>query len=322
MPTRTNTHEGKYMITTVTLNPAIDRTIVVGKLEPGHINRAAKTIVSIGGKGINVSRSLLTLGMDTVALGFIGMRNYPEIDTLLAKDAIRADFVGVDALTRTNIKLVDRCSQTTTEINEAGFSVDRHDFEALAQKLSQYATESEYMVFSGSAPVGLAQDCYQQLISLVSPHCKVILDADHLLLREALSAHPYMIKPNIDELESCISGKLRTKEEIIAATRSLLLHNGITIGLVSMGNHGSILVTAETAYFSAPLSVRVKGTVGAGDAMLAGFLYGVSSNGIDLVEALKLSTICGTSAVCKDGTEGFCRDDFSRLSERVRITQM
>lgn len=310
------------MITTVTLNPAIDRTIVVNKLEPGHIHRAVKTIVSMGGKGINVSHSLLTLGMDTIALGFVGSRNASEIEELLRADGIRSDFVSIDALTRTNTKLVDRFSQTTTDINETGFSVEKSDFDALIGKILQYAGQSAYMVFSGSVPVGLTPDCYHKLISLVSGSCKVILDADHLLLREALSASPYMIKPNIAELENCVSRKFRTKEEIITVTRSLLIHNGIEIGLVSLGNQGSILVTAKTAYFSAPIAVRVKGTVGAGDAMLAGFLYGLSQDENDLVEALSLATLCGTSAVCKDGTQGFCRDDITCLREHVRITQM
>ena len=111
------------MITTVTLNPAIDRTIVVNQFEYGSVNRVAANREDIGGKGINVARILLALGSNARAVGFIGKSNYPQVEALLKADEIPAEFVFVDAPTRINTKLLESTTHTTTDINEAGFTV-------------------------------------------------------------------------------------------------------------------------------------------------------------------------------------------------------
>lgn len=309
------------MITTVTLNPAIDRTIIVSKFDYGSVNRVTSSREDIGGKGINVARILLALGSDAKAIGFIGRRNYPQVEALLKGDAIPTEFVSIDASTRINTKLLESSTHTTTDINEAGFAVSAQEIEEVRRLILACADNSSFLVLSGSVPGGLATSIYREMIEMIPPHCKIALDADGLLLMEGLKASPFLIKPNIHELESALGRTLSSHHEIVDAAAELILRYGISYVLVSMGADGSILVTADQALFASPLSVDVKGTVGAGDSMLAGFIYGLSQ-GCDIKAALSWATACGALAVCREGTQAFAKDDAEKFAAMVSISDI
>lgn len=309
------------MITTVTLNPAIDRTIVVDQFEFGSVNRVQSVREDMGGKGINVARILIALGSSVSAIGFMGENNLGHVQTLLQRDAIPTDFVLVPAATRLNTKLIESRSRTTTDINEAGFTVSDQDLAAMKSKISQTASQSDYIVFSGSVPKGLPVDIYRDLIGLVASPCKAVLDADGALLLAGLQARPYLIKPNIHELESALGRSLETPQAIVAAARDLIAQYQITYVLISMGGDGSILVTADQALFAAPLKVEVRGTVGAGDSMLAGFVHCLAER-CDLAQTLAWATACGALAVSKVGTEAFSREDVEALAGQVKISTL
>ncbi|MEI8198585.1 MAG: 1-phosphofructokinase [Eubacteriales bacterium] len=307
------------MITTVTLNPAIDRTIIVNQFEYGSVNRVATSREDIGGKGINVARILLALGTSSRAVGFIGRTNYPQALTLLQKDAIPTEFIFIDAPTRTNIKLLESSTHTTTDINEAGFAVSEQDLEAVMQLVSSFADQSTFIVFSGSVPKGLDSSTYRKMIEKLPPHCKVALDAEGMLLMESLKAEPFLIKPNIHELESALGRTLGSNTEVVGAANDLIRLYNITYVLVSMGGNGSILVTKDQALYAAPLSVNVKGTVGAGDSMLAGFIHGLAQ-GFDIPASLAWATACGALAVSQEGTQAFEKSDVEKLAALVLIS--
>lgn len=307
------------MITTVTLNPAIDRTIVVNQFEYGTINRAASSREDIGGKGINVARILLALGSPSKAVGFIGKTNYPQTQTLLRNDEIPTEFVFVDAPTRTNTKLLESSTHTTTDINEAGFAVSEQELEAVMHLISSCADESEFIVISGSVPGGLTTSVYREMIEKLPVHCKVALDADGILLMEALKAEPFLIKPNIQELENALGRTLGSNSEVVDAASDLIRQYNVTCVLVTMGSKGSILVTKDQALYAAPLPVNVKGTVGAGDSMLAGFIHGLAQ-GFDIPTTLAWATACGALAVSQEGTQSFEKSDVEKQVEKVLIS--
>ena len=308
----------KFMITTVTLNPAIDRTIVLNHFEYGSVNRLANSREDIGGKGINVARILLALGSDARAVGFIGKHNYPQVEALLQTDAIPAEFIYIDAPTRMNIKLLESSTHITTDINEAGFTVNRQDISAVRKLIQTAAEGSAYIVFSGSVPIGLSPSIYREIIESVPSQCRVALDADGLLLLESLKTKPFLIKPNIHELESALGRTLSGSREIVEAAEGLIAQYGISYILVSMGGSGSILVTAEQSLIASPLPVNVKGTVGAGDSMLAGFIHGLTE-GYDISASLAWATACGALAVSQEGTQAFAKSDVERLAAQVSI---
>jgi 1-phosphofructokinase len=309
------------MITTVTLNPAIDRTIIVNNFEYGSVNRVVSSREDIGGKGINVARILLALGSDSKAIGFIGGKNYSQAEALLKTDAIPTEFVRIDAPTRINTKLLESSTHTTTDINEAGFAVSAQEIEAVRQLILDDAGKSSFLVFSGSVPSGLPSSIYREMIDMIPSHCRIALDADGLLLMEGLKASPYLIKPNIHELESALGRTLSSHQQIADAAAELILLYGISYVLVSMGADGSILAAADQALFASPLPVDVKGTVGAGDSMLAGFLHCLSC-GFDIQTALSWATACGALAVSQEGTQAFAKSDVEKLASKVFISRI
>jgi len=309
------------MITTVTLNPAIDRTIIVSKFDYGSVNRVVSSREDIGGKGINVARILLALGSDAKAIGFIGRNNYPQVEALLKGDAIPTEFVSIDAPTRINTKLLEISTHTTTDINEAGFAVSAQEIEEVRRLILACADNSNFLVLSGSVPKGLPSSIYREMIEMIPSHCKIALDADGLLLMEGLKASPFLIKPNIHELESALGRTLSSHQEIVDAAAGLILMYGISCVLVSMGADGSILVTADQALFASPLPVDVRGTVGAGDSMLAGFIHGLS-RGCDIKSSLSWATACGALAVSQEGTQAFAKDDAEKFAAMVSISDI
>ena len=305
------------MITTITLNPAIDKTITVEQFRLNTVNRVERVHEDIGGKGINVSKVLNHLQVRTVACGFIGEANYGLVQPHLKRIGLSTDFVLVDALTRINTKIIDPIAKSTTDINEAGFTVTRVQIEQLKILLQAYAKQSKFMVFSGSVCQGIDQDTYAELITSIQP-TPWVLDADRQILKTGIQYKPYLIKPNIHELEDLLERKLAGTSEIIAAAHELINKYEIHYCLVSMGENGSILVTHDRAYLANALDVNLVSTVGAGDSMLAGFLYGLSLGCSDM-DALRYATSCGAIAVSGVSLSAFHTIDINTLFTKVDI---
>lgn len=310
------------MITTVTLNPAIDRTIILDSFKHGSVNRVKSMREDIGGKGINVARVLQTLGYNVWATGFIGEGNSHYVQNLLANEELENEFLTVEGQTRLNIKIVEMDTKLTTDINELGFHISEEELSSIKQLIIQHAQKSEMLVFSGSLPQGLESDVYFELLNLAGSYTKTALDADGEILLKGLKASPYVIKPNIHELESAISRKLHSNSEIKEAARELIGDYGIKYVLVSMGGDGSILVSADEALFAKALKVDVKSSVGAGDSMLAGFIYGITNRAFPVQKALAYATACGALAVSQEGTQAFKKEDVESLIEEVEISSL
>ena len=309
------------MITTVTLNPAIDKTILLEHFTYGSVNRIQSVREDMGGKGINVAKVLNGLGAEACAIGFMGEKNIDTVKTLLKSEKLTTEFVMIPGNTRTNTKMIESSTRTTTDLNEAGFQISSDDIEMIKALIRKYAKRSGYLVFSGSVPPGADPDLYQELMESVADikGIKTVLDAEGELLLAGMKAKPHVIKPNLFELESALNEKLSSHKEIVEAAKMLGRKYRIESVLVSMGGDGSILVTEDQALFAKALKVDVKGTVGAGDSMLAGYLFGQTGNG-DLRNALAWATVCGALAVSKEGTQSFGRSDAEALLDSVEIT--
>lgn len=268
------------MITTVTLNPAIDKVVEINDMSLGSVHRVSKQVVSFGGKSINVARILTGLGSDTRAVCYLGKSNYEEIKELSKKDGLTLDPIMLDGLTRTNVKVVEPdMAYRTTDINEAGFTVTQEELEAMVTLIHEKGKASEAIVLSGSLPVGVPTDFYRKMAEDLGQVTNVIIDADGEVLMEAMKGGPFMIKPNIHELEAAVGHSIEDEEAIIQVCRQLIKTYGITYILVSRGEDGSVLVGEEVVLSAGILPVKVVSTVGAGDSMLAGMLHGLSEAG-------------------------------------------
>ncbi|SHE95231.1 1-phosphofructokinase [Caloramator proteoclasticus] len=304
------------MIYTVTLNPAIDKTIVLDKLLLGNVNRSISSRDDIGGKGINVAKVIKNLGYNVCALGFIGKENSDYIYRKLNKYGVCHDFIEVDGETRTNIKIVEREEGIFTDINQCGFSVDSLDLEKLIRKLKNRVNREDVVVLSGSLPKGIESNVYKVIIEqLKQKDVKVILDAEGQALRYGIEANPYLIKPNINELKTIVN----CSEDIEDIKQSVeeFVNKGIVVA-VSMGENGALLFSKEQSLYSKPLKVDVKSTVGAGDSMVAAFAIGVHEN-MPLEDTFRLAIASSTAKVTMEGSQAPNRKEILKYIELVEI---
>ncbi len=309
------------MITAVSLNPAIDKTIMITDFNWGEVNRIESTRNDIGGKGINVAKILNRLNVQTQVCGYIGNQNKQIVEELLSHEKLHCQFLEADGLTRTNTKIVELDKGITTELNEQGFFLTGEQMKQFQVILLEEAAHSDFVVFSGSIPRGLAKETYQEFISIVHPYTKTILDAEGSLLVEGIKAGPYMIKPNIHELEEAFHIKFAADEDIIIFCKSLADMYGIHLILVSMGEKGSLLISEKECYKAEPIKVAVKSTVGAGDSMIAGMLYGINK-GLTTRDAFAFAVACGTLAVTKEGTMSFAIGEIQEMLRSVHILNL
>jgi 1-phosphofructokinase len=306
------------MITTVTLNPAIDRTLIVENMQPGSVNRILFSNEKMGGKGLNVSSVLHALAVETIAIGLIGKKNIDVTDHLMKDMPFHHEFIEIDALTRTNTKIVDILGKQTTDLNELGFKVKASDLRTLNDRLKTWAMRSDYTLLCGSLPIGLAADTYRKIIQQHAQLSEFVLDADGDALVEGVKAHPFLIKPNLDELNKAFNQDLQNHDEIVKYGHILIETYDIGMILVSLGENGSLLITNDATYHASALQVNVISTVGAGDAMLAGFLAGLSHS-LALEECLRLANVCGALMCAREDDRLFDYADILEHIDRITI---
>lgn len=262
------------MIYTITFNPALDYTIKIQNLKTGEINRSEKEHILAGGKGINVSIVLKTLGIETTALGFIAGFVGDEIERKVKEYGIKTDFIKIEnEISRINVKITEQSKETA--INSKGPFIDKTYIELLYKKL-EMIKKGDTLVLSGSVPKGVENNIYQDICKkLEKKDVKIIVDATGDLLLKTLEYKPFLIKPNQDELGEFFNVKITNEQEAIHYAKKLQ-EKGAQNVLVSMGSKGAILIDENNYLNRMKISSTQKiiNTVGAGDSMVAGFIAG------------------------------------------------
>lgn len=308
-------------ITTVALNPAIDRTLVVPGFTAGATNRVASSRIDPGGKGINVARAAHALGARVQVLGFLGEANADLILRSLTHAGVTHQFLMVPGETRVNLKIIEPHSGQLTELNESGFTVSPERVEALVRLVEQRLPETAVLVLAGSLPSGVPVTLYRDLVARArQAGVPTILDADGEPMRAALAARPTLIKPNRDETERLLGRRLDGRWAVMLAARELL-QAGPEVVVVSSGAEGAALATAREAWWATPPDIRPRSTVGAGDSMVAAFAVALSQ-GLSLPEALRLATAAGTATAGLDGTQVCTHDAVQAVLPRVHIAEI
>lgn len=260
------------MFITVTLNPAVDTFIEVEHLEAHKQSKIVHKYRLAGGKGINISRVLKSLNEKTFVTGFIGGNHGKFITKELSKSGIDYQIVKINEETRENIKLYDKKNKQSYEINEAGPVVDLNHLDELIMLLKSTIKKNDVLIISGSAPINYDIDVYKILINQLKSLCKmIVLDTSKDWFKEGLSACPDLIKPNLEELENYTNKQLTSDQDIIKEALAIV-SSGVKEVLVSLGKHGSIYVSSKHIYKITVPDIKVKQTVGSGDALLAGFV--------------------------------------------------
>ena len=309
------------MIYTVTLNPALDKTVEIPGMALDTVNRITSMRTDPGGKGINVSKVIAKLGGESCAVGILGGESGRTLLAALEREGLRTHFRFVEGQTRTNLKIIDRALHTNTDINEPGLTVSPADLDALLRDLLGMVREGDIVVLAGSLPQGAPQDTYRVWTAACREKgARVCLDADGVLLAEGLKAAPYLIKPNEDELSRLVGHRLTDTDELIAEGRRLL-KGGVTRVVISLGERGALYLRGNEVLYAEGLSVPVGSTVGAGDSVVAALAY-AEAQGLSEEEAVRLSTAAGAANVMCSGTQAAEREAVEALLPKVRFTRL
>jgi 1-phosphofructokinase len=292
--------EQANQIITVTINPAIDQTIMIPNFSAGTVNRVQSSQIDAGGKGINVASFLADFGLQTTVTGFLGAENDSIFRHLFAQKRIHDRCIRIAGQTRIGVKIIDAVLHQTTDINFPGETPDPMDIRRLFEILEELASEQNWFVLSGSIPRGVTAGIYAQMVQLLAGK-KVILDTSGEGFRQALPARPWLIKPNLDELSEYAGEPLNTPGAIVAQAHSLMKKFQISSVVISMGKEGAIFVEGEETIWAVPPAVEVKSTVGAGDAMVAGMVAG-KIHGLSLAECARLATAFSVTAISHIGS--------------------
>lgn len=307
------------MITSVCLNPSFDRTVELDQLAIGRVNRVRPISLDMGGKGINVAVVVHRLGLSSKAVGCMCQEGSSQFRAMLDEEGISSSFMTVPGRIRTNLKLCVKADASVTELNEPGDPIAPADLEQFQAFLRQETADAATVIFTGSLPPGCPAGLYRDLMrSLDGKLCVLDATGDELLL--GADAAPFLLKPNLQELQATLRLELRTLRAIRDACH-IFLSKGVQHVVVSMGAMGAVYVDHQTTLFSPALRVDVHSTVGAGDAMLGGMMKGMEEEG-DMKQAFRYGVAAGAASVMTEGTKLIRPKDFYALLDQVKVQEV
>ncbi len=307
-------------IITLTLNPALDRTMRFETFCSGELNRALSSSLSAGGKGINVSRMLKKCGLPSAAFGFSGGRCGVLLRDILTAEGIDIHFTETKAETRMNIKMITGTGETT-EANESGGPVASFELDALLGSLYKSTACGKLFVLGGSIPQGVDKGVYNSVINgLKKKGARTVLDCDGDALHLGIEAKPSLIKPNNHELGAYLGKKIETLNEAAEAAACLYVDKSVEI-LCTLGKKGAVYAGKEGLYTVNAPETEAKSFAGAGDSFLAAFLYMRELTG-SIPPALCFASSAAAVKITLEGTVFPERKEMERYSDRIEVKKL
>ncbi|OCG64556.1 1-phosphofructokinase, partial [Gilliamella sp. Fer4-1] len=263
-----------YRIATITLNPAYDLLGFCPKVELGDVNLVQTNALLAAGKGINVAKVLSDLDVQLTVGGFLGKENRDGFNLLFKSLNVVDKFETIAGRTRINVKLTEESSEVT-DLNFSGFTISEQDWQSFVKNSLEWLKDIDMVAISGSLPAGVSLDKFTNWMEQVKAICpKIVFDSSRDALVAGLKAKPWLIKPNDKELEMWIGRKLSTLDDVKKAAMELV-NGGVDNVIISLGSKGALWVTKNEAWLAKPPKCQVVSTVGAGDSMVAGLMYGL-----------------------------------------------
>jgi 1-phosphofructokinase len=285
------------VIVTLTPNPSVDRTVEVEVLKLGEISRATGGRVDAGGKGVNIAAALVAHGRPALAVFPCGGPEGEQLALMLDQAGIATVQVPVSGSTRANITIVEP-DGTVTKLNELGPKLHQSEIDALLEATAVAAKRAEWVVCCGSLPVGIADDFYALVVDRLSASdTRVAIDTSGQALIKALTTSPDVVKPNREELAAATGIEITTLGDAVDAARALRDRGARTV-IASLGRDGALYVDGDREVHAEAAVEQLRSSVGAGDALLAGFLC----NGGRGVDAFAIGVAWATAAVGLPGT--------------------
>ncbi len=312
------------MILTVTLNPALDRTMTVPNFQVGFRHRATETVMLPGGKGINVARAARGLGRPVIATGFVGGRKGDQIVADLNEEGIMCDFVRVSGESRVSTAVVDPANNAVTEINEQGPEINADDLAMLHEKIDYLGKAADVVVFAGSVPPGLDDDCYAGLIRHVrSLGLVAFLYTYGEPLRHGIKAGPDYVFPKMVEAEKVIGYEFAGMEDQIAAARTMHEMGGGSV--VITHRYGCVAELADgegsRVFVGKMPAVDVVSPLGWGDALVGGYSVRLLE-GDTPADCLRFGLGCAAANLVGYGAGVFSPADAEKFAKMVELEEV
>lgn len=306
-------------VLTVTLNPTIDKTVVIPGFKLGKDFREESHDSCIGGKGINVSRVLANFGVRTLATGFMGADHRAHVHRQLIKEKIEYDFAKVSGDIRVSLTILDPSNQKITRIIENGPTVDTKELNAFVRKYKKLIKHCRYVILSGRCIPGAPDDIYAKLISIAKNENRlVILDTSGEAYIHGLEAKPYMIKPNVEEAEEVLGHRVNSLLSLKKAVR--YFHHELEISIVALthGEKGAVVYDGNEMFHAAPPIMQMKSPVGCGDSFIAGFVTAQLMN-YSFAECVRMAVACGSANVKSVTPGGINKAMVNSIIKKVTI---
>jgi 6-phosphofructokinase 2 len=304
------------MILTITLNPCIDKSSTLQTLEPESKLRCTEVVNEPGGGGINVSKALKKLGVESVALFPAGGHNGNMLCSLLTEEGVPYNAVDTKVETRENWIMLETGNNAQYRFTFPGRAVQEDTIKTLVDHIRNFTPS--FVVASGSLPPGLPDYFYGLIVKNASAvGAKCIIDTSGPALAALKGKGAYLIKPNIGELCMLLQIPGLKKNEVDDAAQQIIADGYAQVVAVSMGPEGAWLISADEKFFAAAPKVEKKSTVGAGDSMVAGITYMLQQHR-SLKEAIAFGVACGSAATMNEGTQLFKKEDAERLFHSIR----
>ncbi|MES2328403.1 MAG: 1-phosphofructokinase family hexose kinase [Bacteroidota bacterium] len=304
-------------IITLTLNPALDKTISIEQLVPDKKLRTKYSQVQPGGGGINVSRAMHKLGGDSEAVYLSGGYTGKHFEELLINEGVASVALPIKGDTRENFVVVDDSNNKQYRFGMEGPAVTEPEWQQALKYISDQ-TGISYIVACGSLPPGVPTNVFAKLAVIAKQkNARLIVDTSGVALKDAVDEGLFLIKPNLDELSNLYDKEKLGKDEILTAARCIIQKGGCEIMVVSMGKEGAMLITKDKQLEVKPPDVTVHSTVGAGDSMVGGMLMALSKEW-RLEDVLYYGIAAGTAATMNHGTELCKKEDTERLFAKMK----
>jgi 1-phosphofructokinase len=300
------------MIYTCTITPSVDYTTYLPEFRAGQLNRSDEVYYYPGGKGINVSRVLKRLEVDSIALGFAGGFTGKYIEQFLKKEGITTDFIQTEEITRINVKIK---TGEETELNGPGPVINAEQQKELMEKISTMKKD-DWFVLAGSLPGSFQQTFFMEIAAICNErNVHFVLDTSGPALKELVNIHPFLIKPNKQELGELFDTIITDKQEACHYAKRLV-NKGVKHVIVSMGEEGALLVTKDFVISAEAPKEKVVNTVGSGDSLVSGFIASFTKDQ-DAVKAFRYGVASGSATAFRfDLCE---KIDVEALLEQVTI---
>ncbi len=305
-------------IITLTVNPAIDKSTTVAGIRPNSKLRCAAPVYEAGGGGINVSRAVQKLGGTSLSVYLAGGPTGIHLENLMEGETIVQHVVPIQGWTRENLSVTDTTNNQQYRFGMPGPEVKEEEWQISLEQLGEHLSEGDYLVASGSLPLGIPEDFYAKVAFVAKKtKARLILDTSGVALLRGANAGVFLLKPNLSELGTLCGVKSISVLELEELARNFLEKKTCEVMVVSLGARGAMLATLDTIEHIAAPTVHQKSTIGAGDSMVAGMVLSLA-RGKSFREMARYGVACGTAATMSPGTELCRKENADKLYQWIK----